>query len=248
VASLYSFDLRTARRSLEGAGPRAAARTATASLLRAILPPIPWRDAVSALRTPGRVLEAAVLAAAGAGLAVRDSDRPLVVAAAMLAGYAAPARMLWPLRAELDVPDRTRVLLRPSTGRVILEHTLVPAAVATAAAAVGVAAAALTGHASAETALTAVAVAPLLTLCAAMSARRGGRVRPSLLVTAIAADPSGGAAAVVGWFALWPSVAVGLAAVPVLLAGAGAALVGVTWIAIAAVALARAVRREPREG
>ena len=93
-----------------------------------------------------------------------------------------------------------------------------------------------------------MAVAPLLTLCAAMSARRGGRVRPSLLVTAIAADPSGGAAAVVGWFALWPSVAVGLAAVPVLLAGAGAALVGVTWIAIAAVALARAVRREPREG
>ena len=59
---------------------------------------------MSALRAPGRVVEALTLSAAAAAVATAQADRPLVVAAAMVAGYLGAARMLWPLRAELDVP------------------------------------------------------------------------------------------------------------------------------------------------
>jgi hypothetical protein len=206
---------------------------------------VPWRDAASAVRAPVRVAEAALLAAAAAAVSVQEADRPLVVAAAMLAGYAAPARMLWPLRAELDVPDRTRVLLRPPIGRIILEHTLVPAAVTAAGATLGVAGVALAGGASVATALVAVALAPLLTLCAAMSARRGGRLPQSLLVTAMAADPTGGASTVLTWIAWWPCTAVVLAASPVLLAENSAIVVAVAWIAVATGVLAHLAHREP---
>lgn len=244
VASLAVFDFRTARRSLESAAPRTKP-TRGAGLRRLRLPAVPWRDAVSAARAPGRVAEAAFLAAAAAAVSVQAADRPLVVAAAMLAGYAAPARMLWPLRAELDVPDRTRVLLRPPIGRVILEHTLVPAAVTAAGATTGVALVALAGEASAATALVAIVLAPLLTLCATMSARRGGRIPQSLLVTAMAADPTGGGYTVLTWAAWWPSTAVVLGAAPILLAEIGAAVLALAWIAIAAGVLAWLARREP---
>src|SRR3954469_17665048 len=99
--------------------------------------------------------------------------------------------MLWPLRAELDVPDRTRVLLPLRTGRVLRAHLIVPATVTAVGAAAGAAAAPLTGpaagpaagaaaalitgHESAVIAVIAIATTPPLTLCAAMSARRGGR-------------------------------------------------------------------------
>jgi hypothetical protein len=168
-----------------------------------------------------------------------------VVAAAMLAGYAAPARMLWPLRAELDVPDRTQVLLRSPIGRVILEHTLVPGTITSVGAAAGCAVVAGSGSASAATALVAVALAPLLTLCAAMSARRGGRLPQSLLVTAMAADPTGGGSTVLTWLAWWPTMAVALGATPVLLAENGATVPGLAWIAIATGVLAWLAGREP---
>ena len=244
VASLAVFDLRTARRSLEATAPRSASSRG-ARLRRLRLPAVPWRDVASAVRAPGRVAEAASLAAVAAAVSARQADRPLVVAAAMLAGYAAPARMLWPLRAELDVPDRTRVLLRAPIGRIILEHTLVPAAVTAAGAALGVAGAALAGGASAPTALVAVALAPLLTLCAAMSARRGGRLPQSLLVTAMAADPTGGASTVLTRIAWWPATTVALGTVPVLLAENGAVVLALAWIAVAAGVLAWLGHRVP---
>jgi hypothetical protein len=243
VASLAVFDFRTARRSLEATARRASAGRGTRGRpLR--LPAVPWRDVASAVRAPGRVAEAGLLAAAAAAVSVREADRPLVVAAAMLAGYAAPARMLWPLRAELDVPDRTRVMLRPPIGRVILEHTLVPAAVTSIGATVGVAVVAGAGEASAATALVAVALAPLLTLCATMSSRRGGRLPQTLLVTAMA-DPTGGGATVLTWVAWWPSMAVALGAPPVLLAQDGAPVPALAWIALAAGSLAGLARRKP---
>ena len=91
------------------------------------MPAVAWRDAVAALRAPGRVIEALVLSAASAAVATAQANWPLVVAAAMVAGYLGAARMLWPLRAEFDIPDRVRVLLRPRTGRVLLEHLIVSA-------------------------------------------------------------------------------------------------------------------------
>jgi hypothetical protein len=244
VASLAVFDFRTTRRSLEATAP-SATRGRGPVLRRLGLPAVVWRDAASAARAPGRIAEAGLLAAAAAAVSVQQADRPLVVAAAMLVGYAAPARMLWPLRAELDVPDRTRVLLRPPIGRIMLEHTVVPATITAAGAIAGVTWVTLTGDASAGPALVAVVLAPVLTLCAAMAARRGGRLPQSLLVTGMAADPTGGGFTVIAWVAWWPSMAVVLGATPVLLAREGATLLSLAWLAVAAAGLGRLARREP---
>jgi hypothetical protein len=73
-------------------------------------------------------------------------------------------------------------------------------------------------------AVLAVALTPMLTLCAAMSARREGRLPVGVLATAIAVDPSGGAGAVVAWLAFWPALATNLGAVSLILvtsAGSG---------------------------
>jgi hypothetical protein len=159
--------------------------------------------------------------------------------------------MLWPLRAELDVPERTRILLRPRLGRILLEHALVPVVVTTTAAALAVAACAVAGTPLAAVALLAVAVAPVLTLCAAMSARREGRLPISVLATAIAVDPSGGAAAVVAWLTFWPALAATLGAVPLIAAasaGPAVAAVAVLWTAIATVALVRLVQSPHHSG
>jgi hypothetical protein len=254
TASLASFDARTARRALETVGAQGAPRAGgSIPRPRSRRLAIPWRDAASALRTPGRVVEAAALAATATVLCLLNADRPLVPAAAMLVAYLGAARMLWPLRSELDTPGRVRVLLRPRLGRVLLAHTLVPLVVTTCAAAIAAAGCAVAGALPSDgagMALLTVAVAPVVSLCAAMAARRGGRIPTTILVTATAADPSGGAAAILAWFAWWPSVAVTLGAVPLLaLANSEAPVLvpALAWALLATAGLAYLVSREPRE-
>ena len=254
TASLASFDARTARRALEavrshGSGrPRAVLRRPRTAALA-----IPWRDAAAALRAPGRVVEGAALAGAGTALAVLSADQPVTLAAAMLVVYLGAARTLSPLRAELDAPARARVMLRPRSGRVLLAHTLVPTVVTTSGATLAVAACAVSGALPARdwaTALLAVAVTPALTFCAAMSARRGGRLPPSVLGTAVAADPSGGGAFLSLWLLFWPALATALAGVPLLLtasAGAGAAVAAAAGTGVATAALVHALGRDPVE-
>ena len=216
VASLASFDARTARRALERVGAPASGRPGAALRRpRAARLAVPWRDVASALRTPGRVFEAAALAGGGTVLALLNTDRPIAVAAAMFVVYFGASRMLWPLRAELDVPTRTRVLLRPSIGRVLLAHMIVPASVTTGAAVLAAACSALATHAAAA-ALATVAVVPMVTACAGMSARRRGKLPPSLFAMS-AADPTGGGGAILTWLIFWPTVAAILGAVPLLL-------------------------------
>lgn len=96
--------------------------------------------------------------------------------------------------------------------------------------------AALAGHPDAAVALIAVTVAPALTLCAAMSARRGGRLPQSVLVTALASDPSGGGIAMISWLTWWPSAAVVVTTALLALAESGAAFPAVIG-AIATVAI-----------
>jgi hypothetical protein len=212
-----------------------------------------WRDGVAARRTPGRVFEAAVLTAAGTALALLEADHPAGALAGMLLVYAGAARVLWPLRAELDLPSRARVLLQPPIGRVLLAHTAVPGLVAAGAAALGAAGCAVAGalpNGAAVAAALAVAAAPLAVGCAAMSARRGGRLPQSVFMGAVAADPSGGAIGILAWMAWWPALAAVLGAGPILIvahsgAGAGAALA--IAIGLAAATLAGALRREPGE-
>ena len=112
-----------------------------------------------------------------------------------------------------------------------------PVSVTAVGAGTGAAAAAIGGQPGAVVAVIAIAVAPLLTLCAAMSARRGGRVPQTLLVTALAADPTGGGTAVAGWFAWWPCVAVITGVAPLALAESGALAPAVAWILAAAAVL-----------
>jgi hypothetical protein len=174
------------------------------------------------------------------------------VAAATVLGYFGASRMLWPLRAELDMPGRARVLLRPRIGRVVFAHSLLPLLVTTAAALIAVGGVAILGELTvhgAAAVLAAVAVPPILTLCAAMSARRGGRLPHSVLVTAIATDPSGGGLAILSWLASWPATAVLLGSIPIILVavgGAAAAAFAAAWVVSAAAGLAYLLRRDPR--
>ena len=119
-----------------------------------------------------------------------------------------------------------------------------PAAVTALGGAVGAATVVIAGHPHADVAVTAVAVAPLLTLCAAMSARRGGRVPQSLLATAPAADPTGGGAAIAGWLAWWPSVAVITIASALALADSGAPAATALWTVTAAAVLTWTASRD----
>jgi hypothetical protein len=248
LASLASFDVRTARRTFEPVGGRGPGR-AEAGVRRPRSPrlAIPWRDVVAARRTPGRVVEAAVLVAAGAVVALLDTTRPVALAAGLLLVYLGAARVIWPLRAELDSPARLRALLVPRIGRVLLAHTAFPALVAASAAALGAAGCAIAGalpaHGAATAAL-AVAATPLLIGSAGMSARRGGRLPASVLGGAIALDPSGGGGALVLWFMLWPAVGVVLATATIALATHGSAAAAAGWTLIAAGTLAALLGRD----
>jgi hypothetical protein len=212
-----------------------------------------WRNTVAALRTPGRVVEAAALAAGGTVLSLLNTDKIVAVAAGMVFAYLGASQMLWPLRAELDLPSRTAVMLRPRLGRVLLAHALLPALVTTIAAtlaAVGCAiAGALPTH-GAIAALAAIAVTPMLTCCAAMSARRRGRLPQSLLFVAVGGDPSGGGAVITAWLAFWPAVAATLGGIPVLLlthSGLRAAPVAAGLTLVATAGLAHTLARDPIE-
>jgi hypothetical protein len=252
VASLATLDARTARRTLERVGARDAGRPLVQlRRVRSARLAVAWRDVVAALRAPARVVEAAALAGGGTVLALLAADRPAALAAAAFAVYLGASRMLWPLRAELDVPERARILLRPRLGRILLEHALIPVVVTTTVAALAVAGCAVAGTPPAAVALLAVAVTPVLTLCAAMSARREGRLPTSVLATAVAVDPSGGAAAVVAWLTFWPALATTLGAVPLIaVTNAGPAVVAMAalWTAIATLALARLVQSPRHSG
>ena len=265
IASLASFDARTARQTLATVSTRETGRSRSGlSWLRASLatrgsqpaagtPAIFWRNTVAALGTPGRVVEAAALAAGGTVLGLLNTDKPVAVAVGMVLGYFGVSRMLSSLRAELDLPSRTTVMLRPRLGRVLLAHALLPALLTTSAAtlaAVGCAiAGALPTH-GAIAALAVIAVMPMLTCCAAMSARRRGRLPQSLLFAAVGGDPSGGGVSITVWLAFWPTLAATLGSIPLLLIthsglGATPAAAGLTLVATAG--LAHTLDRDPIE-
>lgn len=247
LVALTSYDGRRARRALETVGAREGRPVARLRRPRSARLAVPWRDAVAALRAPGRVVEGAVLAGAGTLLCLLEADRPVAVAVAVLVVYAGASRLAWPLRAELDDRARARVLLHPRLGRVLLGHVFVPAAVTTSAAllaAAGCAAGgALPAHAAAA-ALLGVAVTPMLCLCAGMSARREGRLPPSLFAGAAGADPSGGAGLLSAWLAFWPVTAAITGAVPIILVANGAAATAAVWTAIATAVLAYLLSRD----
>jgi hypothetical protein len=147
-----------------------------------------------------------------------NGEHPAAVAAGALATYAGAARLLEPLRAEIDQPGRARMLLRAPMGRVLVQHALVPAAVVLAAALLAVAgtaaAGALPSHGGAA-ALLAVAATPSIALCAALSARRGGELPPSLMAVTTTDTTGASAGLIVAWIVAFPALAAVLGTLPV---------------------------------
>jgi hypothetical protein len=220
VAALYSMDARYVRRSLTtvSAGPVAARAVNRIKPPRSPRLAVAWRDAVAALAVPQRLGEALVLAAGGTAVCLVNGAHPVAVGVGALMIYAGASRILEPLRAEIDQPGRVRVLLRAPIGKVLVHHALVPLVVVVIGALLAIAGCAATSalpdHGGAA-ALLAVLATPAITLCAALSGRRGGRIPPSLLSVTYG-DTSGlSAGLVVGWIALWPLLAAAAGAIPI---------------------------------
>jgi hypothetical protein len=243
VASMWAFDARQARLSLRQAaraarsakGPRRAAPGGSSRSTPLLRPPgraglaIPWRDAVSALRAPGRTLTGAAVAAAAAALAVAAATHAAAELLAALGTYLAASTLLEPLRLDVDQPHASQVLLTRPFGRVLLGHVAFPLAVVATAAGVAGAVVAATGAVDARAgalAIIAVAVSPAIVACAALSSRRGGRLPMSVLTVGTASDPSGGGAAVIAWLLAWPVAGALLGGLPVVLVARGTTLSG----------------------
>jgi hypothetical protein len=220
VAALYSMNARYVRRSLTAvsAGPVAARGANRLKAPRSPRLAVAWRDAVAALAMPQRLGEALVLAAAGTAICLVNGDHPVAVGAGALVIYAGASRLLEPLRAETDQPGRVRVMLRAPIGKVLLQHTAVPLVVVVAGALLAVAGCAVAGALPAhggDAVLLALLATPSITLCAALSSRRGGRLPPSLLA-ATYGDSSGLSVGLIfGWIVLWPVLAALACAVPI---------------------------------
>jgi hypothetical protein len=219
-AALYSMNARYVRRSFSGVGGRPA-RAPRGHRLRAPRDArwaIPWRDAAALLRTPQRWAEGTVLAAGGTAVCVVNGDHPAAVAAGALATFFGASRLLEPLRAETDQPGRVRVLLRAPMGRVLVGHALVPGVVVAAAAILAVAACAIAGalpaHGAAA-ALLAVLATPAITLCAALSSRRGGALPPSVMAIAYGDTTGTTGLVMLLWVVAFPLLAAVIGALPV---------------------------------
>jgi hypothetical protein len=241
ASSLTAFDARAARLALQGPAAPAAARGE-----RGLRPPsraalaLPWRDATAALRARARTAAGVLGGAAAAALALSDPSRPAVALVSGAGLYAAAACLLEPLRLEVDRPGTSRVLLVRPWGRVLAAHAILPAAVLAVACALAAAGLGLAGALPARGAALAVLLvlaAPTAVLCAALSARRGGRVPASVLATGVAADPSGGGGLVLAWLVAWPAAAAALGGGPLLaVARASSASGGLPLAVLVAVA------------
>ena len=263
-ASLIDLDARTARRDLAEVASRprrrrggdlrrlrhGLARTRFGSgpaggAVAAVI----WRDVLVAIEGPVALLQALVACVAGTAVALLDTGRVLGVAAGGVLLYVAATRLLEPLRIENDAPGRSRMFLAARPGRAYLAHAILPAvlvltllAATTAALALS---GALAGHGAAA-AIDLVLAGPAVVACAAMSARRGGRLPQEVLVTAMATDPSGGGAVLLGWLLMWPAAAAALVVLPLGRAGS-AHWASPAWAVaevVAAAVLARMLARD----
>jgi hypothetical protein len=66
-----------------------------------------------------------------------------------------------------------------------------------------------------------------------------------VMTTAVASDPTGGAGTILGWLALWPSVAIVLAGPPMLLAAGSGAVFAIAWAAVGTGVVGGMLLRDP---
>ncbi|XAY05811.1 hypothetical protein DSM112329_02671 [Paraconexibacter sp. AEG42_29] len=229
AASLAGFDARSTRRALRDVAarkpPRATGRLHFAGRGRLELL-IAWRGATALRRTPARAAEALVVAGGAVALLLTASDRATAGLIGGLLLYVAATRVLEPLREEIDMPGRARLLMPFPWGRILVGHVVLPLVLLLVAAGLAVAICVGTGSALPDAgALAVVAVLGVVpaTLAAALSARRGGRLPVSVLSMATGSDMGGsGGFVIVGWLLMWPLVAViGAGAPAAIVAGSG---------------------------
>ncbi|WP_027006606.1 hypothetical protein [Conexibacter woesei] len=221
LAAVYSMNARYVRRSLSSVG----ARPARAPRLFGLLPrprderwAVPWRDAAALLAAPQRLVEAVVLAVGGAALALVNGAHPAGVGLGALLLFFAGSRILEPLRAETDQPSRARVLYVAAMPRLLVAHAFVPivvVATGTLLATLGVAAlGALPAHGATAAVLLVLTAIPI-TLCAALSSRRGGQMSPSVMATATNDQTGMMLVLVLLWVILFPVIAAGITMVAI---------------------------------
>lgn len=213
VAALYFADVRgatilvrRARESLLGVRRTRLRRPQSSRLA------IPWRDALSTLRAPTRLVSTISLVVAGVIAILAAPDRRVIVGAGLLAGYAAAAKLLEPLRLDADQPDASYVLPLP-WGPLLLHHCVVPVLVVIVPALVAVIVAWAVWPLGSDAAVAALMLCPLassvLVLCAAIAAKRGPFPIEMLLL-----GGDVGAVVLVVWLATGPILAALALAVP----------------------------------
>jgi hypothetical protein len=245
VASAWALDARTARLTLQrAAGPGRMRRGRGVRAPRRPALAIPWRDAASALRAPGRTLTGAVLAAGAGALAVAAARHFAAESIAALGTYLAASTLLEPLRLETDQPSASQILVPRPFGRVLLGHVAIPLTVVATAAGLAGAAVAVAGAGPARAgalAAMALVVTPAIVGCAALSSRRGGRLPMSVLTLGAAADPTGGGSVVIAWLLAWPAAAIVVGGLPLVLVARGASMSGALTLGLIVAACAPAV-------
>lgn len=212
VASLYSFDARSALR---------ATRQPRYGLARLrIHPRVPrrpslalaWRGLVVLLRSPLRLGWAIVLGGGAALLLAIGNGGVGASWGGALLLYLAASALLEPLRSETDSPAASHLLLPWTFGRVLWLHCLLPAVILLGTGIVAALAGFAAGRVAPEGLLIFVIlwipVAPAMVLAAALSSRRGGRASSNLL-TMTSGDSTGlGAVLIVAYVFGWTITAI----------------------------------------
>jgi hypothetical protein len=202
IAGVSLLDYRSAALTYRSAQAQISSRQiAIPSHLRPVIPrprqarwAILWRDAVAIGRNPSRFVWAATLAAAATLEALTHPGRLLPACVAATGIYFAAALLIEPLRADVDDPDRSTLLLSWAFARVLRAHCVLPLVTLAATTAATIAIAVMAGLASPILMLVIpTLLLPLLgvaVFASAWAARRGGRIGGSLLGQVMSTDPS----------------------------------------------------------
>jgi hypothetical protein len=217
-ASAFSLDYRGAALTYRSALPAGIGLRVRVPRPRAPRFAVLWRDAVGLLREPSRLAWATLFASAATVEALTHPGRAIPAGIAAAAVYFAAGFLCEPLRLDVDRPDTGALLLSWPFARLLLAHCALPTLALFTVTATAVVASVVAGAADAGAlALIPTVLAPTVAvavLCAALSARRGGRVDEKLLGRLLSLDPNnpGGAAVLVLWLIPWllaTTVAVG---------------------------------------
>lgn len=216
----YRFATLTRRRAL-ARGPRALPRVPRPARPQLV---VVWRDALGLLRDRSRVLWAALFGAVGMWEVLSHPGRSTPAVAAAIALYFAASVLCEPLREDVDDPDKSLLLLSRSYGRVIAAHCVLPAMILFAIAAITTVTTTTAGTLAIGGLVLIPVLAPLVAgsvLCAALAARRGGRITETVLGRAFATDLSNpiGWLLLAFWLAPWLFINILIAGGPALLLG-----------------------------